>query len=59
MKMIKLNLGMKLVFCMWLGIQKYIYLIQSIHMGCGQAYQGLEKVILNIKIAIWQERIEL
>ena len=34
MKLIKINLwGMKLFFCMWLGTHKYIYLIQSIHMG--------------------------
>ena len=28
-----INLGMKLIFCMWLGIHKYIYLIQSINVG--------------------------
>ena len=29
----KMNLGMYLNFCLWLGIQKYIYMIQSIYMG--------------------------
>ena len=29
----KLNLDMNLIFFMWLGIHKYMYLIQSIHMG--------------------------
>ena len=33
MKLIRINLDMKLIYCMLLGIQKYIYLIQSIHMG--------------------------
>ena len=27
------NLGIKFIFCMWLGIHKYIYLIQSIYMS--------------------------
>ena len=30
---LKMNLGMMLVFCMWLSIHKYIYLIQSIHVS--------------------------
>ena len=33
MKLIWMNLGIKLIFCMCLGIQKYIYLIQPIHVG--------------------------
>ena len=33
MKLIRMNLGMRLIFCMWLGIHKYIYLIQSIHVS--------------------------
>ena len=33
MKLIRINLDMKLIYCMLLGIYKYIYLIQSIHMG--------------------------
>ena len=33
MKLIKMKLGMKLLFCIWLVMHKYICLIQSIHMG--------------------------
>ena len=29
----RMNLDMQLIFCMCLGIHKYIYLILSIHMG--------------------------
>ena len=28
-----MNLGMTLIFCMWLGIHKNICLIQSVHIG--------------------------
>ena len=28
-----MNLSMNLPFCMWLGMHKYIYMIQSIHVG--------------------------
>ena len=28
-----LNLGMKLIFCIWLSIHKYNFLIQPIHIG--------------------------
>ena len=30
---VRLNLGIKLIFYMWLGIHKYIYLVQFIDMG--------------------------
>ena len=33
MTLIRMNLGMKSIFYMRLDIHKYIYLIQSIHMG--------------------------
>ena len=33
MKLIRMNLGMKFIFHMWLGIHKYIYLIKSNHMA--------------------------
>ena len=33
MKLIRMNLVMKLNFCICLGIHKYIYFIQSIDMG--------------------------
>ena len=33
MKLIRMNLVMKLIFCIWLGTHKHISLIQSIHMG--------------------------
>ena len=36
MKLIRKNLGMKLTFYMWLGVHKYIYLIQSIYMDMGK-----------------------
>ena len=32
MKLIRMNSGMELIFCMWLGIPKYIYLIQFSHI---------------------------
>ena len=31
--MAKMSPDLKLSFCMWLGIHKYIYLIRSIHVG--------------------------
>ena len=39
---------------MWLDAHKYIYLIQS---WCGQAQQGLPKVVLNIETAIYQAEL--
>ena len=48
MELIRMNLDMKLIFCMWLGIHKYIYLIQFIR-----------REILNIKSAMCQDWIEL
>ena len=59
MKLIKINLGMKLFFCMWLDTHKYIYLIQSIHMGVVRHTRVFPEVILNIKTAICQDWIEL
>ena len=32
LKLIRMKLNMKLIFCMWLDIHKYICLIQSIYM---------------------------
>ena len=32
-KLMRMNLGMNLILYICLGIQKYIYSIQSIHMG--------------------------
>ena len=46
----KVNLGIELIFWMWLGIHKCIYLIQS--SGCGQTNLGMPKVITIIKSTI-------
>ena len=59
MKLIKMNLGMKLFFLHVVGTHKYIYLIQSIHMGVVRHTRVFPKVILNIKTAIYQDWIEL
>ena len=32
-RLISMKLGMNLIYYMWLGVYKYIYLIQSIHMS--------------------------
>ena len=34
---------MKLIFCMWLGVHKYIDLIQSIYMGVVKHTQAFQK----------------
>lgn len=30
-----MKLGMKLMFCMWLGLHKCLYLMQSVRLGSG------------------------
>ena len=40
MKLIRINLSVKLIFCMWL--EAYINLFDSVYSyGCGQAHLGL------------------
>ena len=59
-KLIRINLDIKLIFYICLGVHKYIYLAHSVRsFCCGQAYLGLPNVILNIKSAICQDWIEL
>ena len=43
MKLIRMNLGVKLIFCVWLGIHKYIYLIQSIHIDVVRHTKAFQK----------------
>ena len=52
LKLIRMKLNMKLIFCMWLDIHKCIYLIQSSNMA---GRPGLFKLIINIKSAICQD----
>ena len=44
---------MKLIYHMWLGVHKYIYLIQSIYMGVVKHNWAFQKYfsILNLKYA--------
>ena len=52
MKLIKINLGMKLFFLLVVK-HTQIHLFDSVHSyGCGQAHQSLPKVILNIKVVL-------
>ena len=52
LKLIRINLSMKLIFC--IRLEAYINLFDSVHSyGCGQAHLGLQKVILNITSAIY------
>ena len=54
-KLIRINLGMKLFF---LHVVRHpqIHLFDLVHSyGCGQAHQGLPKINLDIKTAIWQD----
>ena len=57
MKLIRMNLVMKLIVCIWLGIRKHLF--DSLHSyGCGQAHLDFPKVILNIESATCQGLIK-
>ena len=43
MKLIRMDLGMKSILYMWLGIHKYICFIQFIHMGMVRHNWALQK----------------
>ena len=50
MKLIRMNLGMKLFSCMWLGIQKYICLIQLVLMSMVRQTWVFQKEFLILKL---------
>ena len=43
MKLLRMNLVMIIIFCMWLGIPKYTCFIQSIHVGLVKHTWELQK----------------